>query len=90
MVLWRGGGDLNEILWDNERCGGKEGPHIRSKFLHDFVEKMELIDLGCCGPRFTWRRTRNNVLVQERLDRGLVNAQWLIQWPNTMVTHGTV
>ncbi|KAM1348141.1 hypothetical protein ACFX1Q_003175 [Malus domestica] len=34
---------------------------------------MELIDLGFTSPKFTWHGTRNNSLVQERLDRGLVN-----------------
>ncbi|KAM1005496.1 hypothetical protein ACFX2A_002347 [Malus domestica] len=35
---------------------------------------MELIDLGFTSPKFTWHGTRNNSLVQERLDRGLVNG----------------
>lgn len=54
------------------------------------LDPSELIDLGFSGPRFTWRGMRNNALVQERLDRGLVNAKWQIQWPNTTVVHGTV
>lgn len=51
---------------------------------------MELIDLGFNGPRFTWRGTRNNSLVQERLDQGLVNRPWQVQWPNMTVTHEVV
>ncbi|KAM0991343.1 hypothetical protein ACFX2C_009734 [Malus domestica] len=50
---------------------------------------MELIDLGFSGRKFTWRGTRNNSLVQERLDRGLVSGAWQERWPFSTVTHGT-
>lgn len=51
------------------------------------MDNMELIDQGFTGPKFTWRGTRNNSLVQERLDRGLVNGAWQARWPRTTVTH---
>lgn len=37
-----------------------------------------------------WRGTRNIQLVQERIDKGLVNDRWKEMWPRTSVIHGTV
>lgn len=54
------------------------------------MNSMELMDLEFNGPKFTWRGTRNGQLVEARLDRGLVNKQWLDLWPNTIVTHDIV
>ncbi|KAM2867035.1 hypothetical protein COP2_022990 [Malus domestica] len=51
---------------------------------------MELIDLGFSGPKFARQGTRNNSLVQERLDRGLVNGVWQERWPSSSIAHGTV
>ena len=84
------GGDLNEYLWDFEKLGECEGSHTRPRYLQEFMSHMGFIDLGFNGPRFTWRGTRNNQLVQERLDRGLVNGPWQELWPHTNVIHGTV
>lgn len=51
--------------------------------------KVEISDLGFNGPKYTWRGTRNEQLVEARLDRGLVNASWQSMWPNARVTNGT-
>ncbi|KAM1796201.1 hypothetical protein ACFX11_036464 [Malus domestica] len=89
-TLWFCGGDLNEYLWDSEKARGREESRSRPRFLQDFMSKMELVDLHFSGPTFTWRGSRNGSLVQERLDRGMVNGSWQDCWPNTSVTHGTV
>lgn len=47
----------------------------------------QLIDAGFLSSIFTWRGIRNGHLVEERLDRGLINASWQQLWPNTTVTH---
>ena len=52
--------------------------------------KAELMDLDFNGPSFTWRGSRSGELVEERLDKGLINHLWQVAWPNTTVTHGTV
>lgn len=54
------------------------------------MSKAELVDLNFNGPSFTWHGSRNDDLVEERLDRGLTNQLWQIVWPNTIVTHGTI
>ncbi|KAM1548362.1 hypothetical protein PS2_009435 [Malus domestica] len=48
------------------------------------------MDLEFNGHSFTWRGKKNGDLVEERLDRALINGLWQDMWPNSMVTHGTV
>lgn len=45
---WFCGGDLNELLWDYEKESENQRSHIWPKYMHDFMAKMELIDLGFC------------------------------------------
>lgn len=87
---WFYGGDLNEILWDFENEGGSQGSFSRPRYLQELIDRMELIDLGFSSPKFTWRVTRNNSLVQKQLDIGLVNGAWQERWPLSSVTYGTV
>lgn len=87
---WFCGGDFNEFFLDHERSGGSENPHSYPHYLQEFMTKMELFDLEFSGPRFTWRGMRNNRLVHEWLDKGLVNRNWQKRWPNTTVIHGSV
>ncbi|CAL9011975.1 unnamed protein product [Prunus brigantina] len=91
MIPWFCGGDFNEYLWSHEKRGGIVASHNRPRFLHNFMTKMSLFDLGFNGPSFTWRgRARNGDLIQERIDCALENATWKSVWPNTIVSHGVV
>ncbi|CAN0837080.1 hypothetical protein LINGRAHAP2_LOCUS1693, partial [Linum grandiflorum] len=59
-----------------------------SDFL-DFIDLLQLLDIRFCGDPFTWsnRHTDLSTLVDERLDRFLLNEQWLTQWPEAVVCH---
>lgn len=81
---------MNDILWELKKQKGCDDFHTGPWFLREFMTNIELLDLGFCGSKFMWRCTRNNSLVQERLDHGLVNGSWQTRWPYTMVTHGIV
>ncbi|KAB2625965.1 hypothetical protein D8674_017625 [Pyrus ussuriensis x Pyrus communis] len=89
-ILWLCGGDFNEILWDYEKSGGTSLNYNRPRYLEEFLNGTELMDMDFNGPCFTWRGMRNGHLVEERLDRGLANRKWQDCWPNTMVIHETV
>lgn len=46
--------------------------------------------MGFKGPSFTWvKREDGDIVLQERLDRGLVSGSWVEKWPDTNVTHCT-
>ncbi|KAM2145646.1 hypothetical protein ACFX1R_049177 [Malus domestica] len=73
---WLCVGDFNEILSEDEKSGGSHWHRSTIPFLQFFLNCMELVDLGFSEPKFTWKGTRNGSLVQERLDRGLINGSW--------------
>lgn len=72
---WLCVGDFNDMLWDFEKRGGRRLDKNRRRYLHEFLDKNELLDLGFQGLTFTQRGTRaDRVVVQERLDRGLIKC----------------
>lgn len=76
------------MLWDFEKRGGRRLDKNRRRYLHEFLDKNELLDLGFQGSSFTQRGTRaDRVVVQERLDRGLINVSWQETWPNSQAIH---
>ncbi|CAN6679292.1 unnamed protein product [Malus baccata var. baccata] len=50
-IPWLCGGDFNEFLWDHEKSGGGgvEGTYKRPRFLADFLNMTELLDLDFQG-----------------------------------------
>ncbi|XP_070056982.1 uncharacterized protein [Nicotiana tomentosiformis] len=52
------------------------------------IEECGLTYLGFYGPRYTWSNGRGPCsIVCKRLDRGLVNDNWLSSFPATTITH---
>lgn len=85
---WLVVGDLNEVIWQSEKEGGAVFDFRRRRFLLEFMESNQLLDLGYKGYNFTWEKNCGEVgVVQERLDRGIANAEWLLKWPNSCVHH---
>ncbi|KAK9932560.1 hypothetical protein M0R45_019793 [Rubus argutus] len=50
-----------------------------------------LLDIGFTGQKFTWenRRADDSHLIKERLDRAIVNSNWIKTWPNSQISHET-
>ncbi|XP_050387335.1 uncharacterized protein LOC126803595 [Argentina anserina] len=47
-------------------------------------------DVGFKGQAYTWARKENGVIMLHgRLNRSLVNEDWLVLWPNSSLTHLT-
>ncbi|KAK9924904.1 hypothetical protein M0R45_033245 [Rubus argutus] len=85
---WLVMGDLNELLWSCEKEGGAPWNINRNRFLKDFMDSNNLIDVGYHGSSFTWYRSSfGEITLKERLDRGLINEDWLLLWPDSCVTH---
>lgn len=74
-------GDFNAILEEDKRCGLSEEIDSREiRFFKDFIESNNLIDLQIIGRKFTWYRPDGSA--KSRLDRIIVNNEWLNQWPH--------
>ncbi|TXG60811.1 hypothetical protein EZV62_012174 [Acer yangbiense] len=85
---WVYSGDFNEVLSQNENCGGSEKVFLNMLLFRQAVEDCDLIDLGYSGPRYMWnnmRKGRSNI--QERLDRVLADNQWRDMFQQIRVDH---
>ncbi|VVA29098.1 Hypothetical predicted protein [Prunus dulcis] len=52
------------------------------------MNQMQLMDMGFQGQAYTWRwRRAEGVLIQKRLDRGLINSIWQEAWPCSIAIH---
>ncbi|KAM1486798.1 hypothetical protein ACFX2I_000945 [Malus domestica] len=76
----------SDISW----LWGVEVFYNKPRYLETFMQAANLWDLDFNGPAFTWRGMRHGNLVEERIDRVLINELWHDLWPNSLVTHGTV
>ncbi|KAL4281411.1 hypothetical protein GQ457_03G020580 [Hibiscus cannabinus] len=79
---WLIGGDLNEILHDNEKQGGSRR---NPSYINNFRDCMSRSQLAYCKPSkgwYTWTRMGPNTpTIRERLDRFLANPFWVGNHP---------
>lgn len=77
-IPWLCGGHFNEIIWDFEKLNGEGGGtqmlHNRPRHLGNFMNCTELMNLDFNGLAFIWRGARNGVLIEEHIDRGILNS----------------
>ncbi|KAK4282423.1 hypothetical protein QN277_013802 [Acacia crassicarpa] len=67
-------GDFNDILSQEEKCGGLPRAWRRILNFKSFVADCQLEDLGYNGPCFTWCNNRDSPdTIHERIDRALGN-----------------
>ncbi|MBA0699332.1 hypothetical protein Goari_000980, partial [Gossypium aridum] len=82
QIFWIAIGYFNTILSSSEKSGGLFKGR-RCPYFSDFVDSVELHDLGFRGPPFIWHRGS----LFERLNRALGNNAWIYNFPNCMVSH---
>jgi hypothetical protein len=81
-------GDLNVILSQDEKYGGRPFACSSTDSFRSFLDSFGMIDLGFSGNPFTWTNKRqNHHLIKERLDRGIANSQWVHLFPHYAVLH---
>ncbi|KAK6124264.1 hypothetical protein DH2020_042016 [Rehmannia glutinosa] len=85
---WLIGGDFNEIMFASEKLGGAAIIDANISLFCEAVDDCNLLDLGFCGPKFTWRKSLNpETNVHERLDRFLGNREWFDLFDRFKVAH---
>nr|XP_023915286.1 uncharacterized protein LOC112026812 [Quercus suber] len=83
----------NKLIVKKPESGGEKlSIHPPSvKQMEDFgaaLEECHLIDLGFRGYKFTWNNKRPSTAnTRERLDRAVVNKDWIDMFPASMVSH---
>ncbi|KAF8064721.1 hypothetical protein N665_1171s0002 [Sinapis alba] len=76
---WMLMGDYNEILDGEEHSEYENTPRV-SPGMRDFqdtVRHCQLTDMGYQGPKLTWCNKREEGLICKKLDRVLINEEWL-------------
>ncbi|XP_074313875.1 uncharacterized protein LOC141649075 [Silene latifolia] len=79
---WLVGGDFNNLLFSNERLGGAEVTLADIKPFQDCLHCCDLVDIKAIGSFFTWNNKQElETLVYSRLDRCLINDEWMNMFP---------
>ncbi|XP_074293036.1 uncharacterized protein LOC141619930 [Silene latifolia] len=76
-------GDFNSLLNFNERIGSEVAWHEINEF-RQCVSYCEVTDIQVHGSFFTWNNKQNpSTRVFSRIDRCLINMDWMILYPNS-------
>ena len=85
---WMCMGDFNIICEDSEKEGGRSGSYSTNNYLNEMLFELGAVDLGFTGNKFTWSNKRwGRGSIRERLDRGIANAEWRLNFPKAVVYH---
>nr|XP_023913965.1 uncharacterized protein LOC112025518 [Quercus suber] len=83
-------GDFKEVLCNDDKFGGNPVNIKRALKFKDCLDVCGMMDLGFCGPKFTWSNLRNiRVLIFEKLDRCFANVSCRSVFPEAVVQHLT-
>jgi hypothetical protein len=80
---WLVMGDLNDILYQFEKEGGRTRAVNCMQAFRDAIDDCNLTDMGYIGDKFTWQRGN----IRERLDRALANEAWSDKFPDACLHH---
>ena len=80
-------GDFNELLEVQDKKGVVPRAHNLMENFQDVLEFCGFVDLRYSGLDFTWRGRRKGEIIWERLDRGVVNYEWLTKFSTGRVKH---
>ncbi|KAL8529263.1 hypothetical protein ACS0TY_006623 [Phlomoides rotata] len=77
-------GDFNVVFGAHERSRGARNPARSSQEFMAFLDEAHLHDMDTSGAQFTWvTRRSNHGYMAARLDRVLVNDEFLDIWHST-------
>ncbi|XP_070045868.1 uncharacterized protein [Nicotiana tomentosiformis] len=70
-------GDYNAVLNIDDRIYGNHVQETEVKDFRELLDDTSMAELKIVGRKFTW--TNNHIY--SRIDRALVNAEWLLKFP---------
>lgn len=84
-------GDFNEVLASSEHSRGtiSNASQRGMQAFHTAVSTCNLTDLTSIGPTFTWTNNQPVNPIAKKLDRVLVNDNWLDKFPQSYTSFET-
>ena len=80
--------NFNELLKSSEKRGGSNRSQAQMQLFREAVDECGFIDLGFVGSQFTWQKHfTDGHSIWERLDRALVNNEWMLRFVDSRVHH---
>lgn len=81
-------GDLNDIMNQSEKHGGRKVTQKSNFLLKKFLDQVEGMDIGYTGNTFTWCNKKGGMTnIRERLDKVIGSVDWRIMFANAGVMH---
>ncbi|XP_055803460.1 uncharacterized protein LOC129872518 [Solanum dulcamara] len=74
-------GDFNSILRPEDRLVGSQVQGEETRDFRNFLNECNLSELPTFGRQFIW----TNGYMYSRIDRALVNVEWIVQMPSMQV-----
>ncbi|XP_021714658.1 uncharacterized protein LOC110682631 [Chenopodium quinoa] len=82
-IPWLCTGDFNSVLHHADRINGSEITDYEVRDFRDFIDQLNFVEIKSKGSFFSWsNKAHIGPRTQTRIDRGLVNFEWLHQFPN--------
>jgi hypothetical protein len=79
-------GDFNEVLVQDEHYGSTDRSEVQMELFRNYLDECNLIDLGFCGPKFTWSNRQDaQCNIRVRLDRAVANNSFSELFPENSV-----
>ncbi|CAN1334813.1 Transposon TX1 uncharacterized 149 kDa protein [Linum perenne] len=78
-------GDFNAIRSSAEASNGSVGGSSSREF-NDWINSNNFVDHRVCGEWFTWMNNQDGKPISRRLDRVLVNQEWMLKFGKSRVT----
>ncbi|CAA0826236.1 Unknown protein, partial [Striga hermonthica] len=83
---WFLGGDLNDILSEGDKKGGRKRSLSSFHHFRNFVSGMGMLEINMIGHPYTWGNNREGEgFVEEKLDRVFGSLAWNSAYPNAAV-----
>lgn len=81
-------GDFKFIVNEEKQLGGNKGGPSSTNYLKELLFKLNAMDLGYSGNKFTWARGKwGKASIKRMLDRGVANILWWLAYPRATITH---
>ncbi|XP_021751224.1 uncharacterized protein LOC110716881 [Chenopodium quinoa] len=80
---WICTGDFNSVLQTDDRINGSEVTDYEVRDFKEFVEDMNFMEIQSKRSYFSWsNKAHVEARTLTRIDTGLINFEWLLQFPN--------